>query len=819
MKSFPAFFRRPALGLAAFIATLAFTPAALQAEGLTILHVGDQESWLLSAQGNLRNTPTSSTSNAVASAFQIISYYGGVDRLAAVIDNAETTAASANRFVIKLNAGDAFLPGPRFTASYTNLANAYTDSGQDFYDAIALREIGFDAAVFGNHEFDQGAADAARFVKVSETTYLSINLNFDASPAFAALKASGDVASSKIITTPGGKKVGIIGVTTPLLPTISSPSPVNMTAGFSFTNSETQNLQALLPFVQAEIDGLRNNEGVTVIVVMSHLQNAANERNILVPGLNNVDLVVSGGGHELMTDTDDLLINGGVSATFNTHPVYSNDVDGTPTPIVTSHFGNRYVGEVNLTINDTTGLVTAIDSTRMLRVSGLTSTITNGGGTSGVTAITYNADADAVSGNVALQNSVITPVQNFINALNAQIVGQTAVRLNGDRGVSAPSGIVYSAIGVRNAETNLGNLVADAMRFAGAAEVAIQNGGGIRTTVAGPISPATARDVSVGDTFNVLPFTNLVKRAPAMTAAQLKDLLEHSVAASTPAGSAQGRFAQVSGIRVVYDTTRPARSSSGTEASRVGTGSRIREVVMDNGTVLVSDGVVNISAPAFSFATIDFTAAGGDGYPFAANSVAFENNVNTITYQEALADFIATEKNLGGLGRSSAADGPAITSQAYGVENPYDRYGRLVDLAVSSAPVEGAPAVGTSGRDTLGGDAKDNTITGGLGADVLTGGAGGDKFVYNSLREIGDTITDFTPYADKLSLAALLTSVGAPTGNAAVTDGYIKIVDTIGGVAIQLDVDGDAGRGAGRTIATLRGLTAAQVKPARDFSL
>ncbi len=782
MKSLPAFFQRPALTLAAFVATLAFTPAALQAESLTILHVGDQESWLLSAQGNLRND-----------ASQAISFYGGVDRLAAVIDREEAAAAVANSFVIKLNAGDAFLPGPRFTASYINLATAYTDGGQDFYDAIALREIDFDAAVFGNHEFDQGAIDAARFAKVSETTYLSLNLNFDAIPAFAALKASGNVASSKIITTTGGKKVGIIGVTTPLLPTISSPGLVNMTAGFSSSNSETQNLQALLPFVQTEINRLRNTEGVTVIIVMSHLQNAENERTILVPGLDNVDLVISGGGHELMTDTDDTLIDGGVTASFTTHPVYNNDVNGTATPIVTSHFGNRYVGEVNLTINDVTGLVTAVAATSMHRVSGVV------------------AQADSVVGNAALNTSVITPVQTFINALNAEIVGQTAVRLNGERG-AAGSGTTYSSIGVRNAETNLGNLVADAMRFAGSAQVAIQNGGGIRTTVAGPTSPATARDVSVGDTFNVLPFTNLVKRAPAMTAAQLKDLLEHSVAASTATGSAQGRFGQVSGIRVVYDTARTARTA-------VGNGERIREVVMDNGTVLVTGGVANSSAPTFSFATIDFTAAGGDGYPFAANNVVFENAVTTITYQEALADFIATEKSLGGLGRSGSADAPAITSQAYGVENPYDRYGRLTDLAVSAAPTVGVTRTGTTGRDTLVGDANDNTITGGLGSDTLTGGAGGDTFVYNSLREIGDTINDFTPYADKLSLATLLTSVGAPTGATAVTGGFIKIVDTIGGVAIQLDVDGNAGRGAGRTIATLRGLTAAQIAPARDFTL
>jgi 5'-nucleotidase len=763
-------FRQMFAGVAG-VATLALLSSAVQAEPLTILHVGDQESWLISAQGNLRDD------NA-----QLISFYGGVDRLAAVITRAEGDAALANRFVIKLNAGDALLPGPRLEASFSNLATAYPgDNGQDFYDAIALRKIGFHAVVFGNHEFDLGADTAARFAKVSETSYLSINLNFGATPEFTALQIAGKVAPSKIITTPLGKKVGVIGVTTPLLPTISSPGPVNLT-NFNPAATELANLQALIPVIQAEINRLRTLEGVTVVVMMSHLQNAQNERTIMIPALDGVDLVVSGGGHELMTDPADQLINGGVAATFTTHPIYVNDVNGTPTPLVTSHFGNRYVGEVNLTIDDGTGLVTAIDSTRMLRVSGRAT------------------DADVVVPDAVLNTNVVTPVRNFIAALNAQIIGTTAVALNGPTHAAGTPGNYTE--GVRNAETGLGNLVADAMRFAGTAQVSIQNGGGIRTNVAGP------GNVSVGDTFNVLPFTNLVKRAPVMTATQLKDLLEHSVAASNPSGLPQGRFAQVSGIKVNYDTTQTARTV-------LGTGSRIRRVVLDNGAVLIDGGVVQAGAPTFSFATIDFTANGGDGYPFAANGVVFENSVYTITYQQALADYIQVPKALGGLGRVNAADGDEITANLYGEENAFDTHGRLIDNAVAVA-TPGTPRNGTAGRDTLVGDANDNVITGGASGDTLTGGAGGDTFVYVTIRDIGDTITDFTPYADKLSLGALLTSIGY-AGSAPVADGYIKIADTIGGAVVQIDIDG-AGPAAPRPIATLRGLTAAQLAPARDFS-
>jgi 5'-nucleotidase/UDP-sugar diphosphatase len=556
---------------------------------------------------------------------------------------------------------------------------------------------------------------------------------------------------------------------------ISSPGPVNL-LNHNPAASEVANLQALIPLIQAEVNRLLTVEGVTVVILMSHFQNAANERDIIVPGLSGVDLVLSGGGHELMTDPDDLLITGGVAASFTTHPIYKNDLAGVPTPIVTSHFGNRYVGEVNLTIDDVTGLVTAVNSTRMLRVSGAA------------------ADADKVTPDATLNANVVVPVQNYIAALNATLIGTTAVALTGSNGVTNSPVGSYTG-GVRNAETGLGNLVADAMRFAGSADVAIQNGGGIRTSIAGP------GNVSIGDTFNVLPFTNLVKRAPVMNATQLKDLLEHSVATSSPLGAINGRFAQISGIKVNYDTTQPARTT-------LGTGSRIRRVVLDNGAVLIDGGTVQPGAPTFSFATIDFTANGGDLYPFAANNVVFENSVDTITYQQALADFILVSKTLGGLQRDSVADGDEITANMYGRENPFDTHGRLIDNAVAVA-TPGTPRIGTAGRDTLVGDANDN---------VITGGASADTFVYATTRDLGDTITDFTPYADKLSLTALLASVGAPAGNAAVVGGYIKIADTIGGAVVQLDTDG-AGPAAARPIATLRGLTAAQLVPARDFSL
>lgn len=630
--------------LAILISSLFAGPAL--AEGLTLLHVGDQESWLLSAQGNLRDN-----------ASQPVSFYGGVDRLASVMFAAESAAELAGNTVFKLNAGDAFLPGPRLNASFANLGSAYIDGGQDFYDAIAMRHIGFDAAVFGNHEFDLGPDVAARFAQVSGTTYLSSNLNFSATPAFASLAATGTVAPYTLLSTNGGNKVAVVGVTTPLLSSISSPGAVSLTAGWIAGNTEAQNLQALVPFVQQQIDAARA-QGAGSVIVISHLQNAANERDVLIPGLRGVDVVLSGGGHELMADADDALIPGDVRAITGL-PQIVNGADNRGVALVTSNFGNRYVGELNLTLDDTTGVVTAINGSSLYRVSGAL------------------ADTDAVAGDSFLKTAVVDPVKGYIDVLNATVIGQSDVFLNGNRGAAGSPGSFQA--GVRNAETNLGNLVADAMRHAGGTDIAIQNGGGIRTSI-------NAGNVSVGDTFNVLPFTNLVDVAPSVNAGQLKTIMEHSVANASASGNADGRFAQVSGMRVVYDTTRAS-------------GDRIVSIVLDDGTVLVQGGEVVDDARSFSLTTIDFTANGGDGYPFAAAGIEFENAVSSITYQQALQEYITDATSEGGLGG-------VISASRYGVADPLDPAGRLVDLAISPVPEAETWAMLLAGLGLLGAFAR-----------------------------------------------------------------------------------------------------------------
>ncbi|MBT9517899.1 MAG: ExeM/NucH family extracellular endonuclease [Methyloversatilis discipulorum] len=116
---------------------------------------------------------------------------------------------------------------------------------------------------------------------------------------------------------------------------------------------------------------------------------------------------------------------------------------------------------------------------------------------------------------------------------------------------------------------------------------------------------------------------------------------------------------------------------------------------------------------------------------------------------------------------------------------------------------------GTAGRDRLNGSAGDDVITGGAGADTLTGGAGADTFVYQSMRDAADLITDFAPAQDVLDLRALLVGLGI-VGDPQ-QSGHLRLVANAAGTLVQIDSDGFAGTGVPRTLVTLSGVQPGQL--------
>ncbi len=119
--------------------------------------------------------------------------------------------------------------------------------------------------------------------------------------------------------------------------------------------------------------------------------------------------------------------------------------------------------------------------------------------------------------------------------------------------------------------------------------------------------------------------------------------------------------------------------------------------------------------------------------------------------------------------------------------------------------------MGTGGRQAIVGTDGDDMISGNQAADTLTGGAGADTFVFMSMRDGTDTITDFTPGEDKLNFKGVLESVGY-LGSNPIGDGAVRVLDSAGGAVVQVNVAGNY-----RTLAILQGRNAAEIAHRETF--
>lgn len=179
-----------------------------------------------------------------------------------------------------------------------------------------------------------------------------------------------------------------------------------------------------------------------------------------------------------------------------------------------------------------------------------------------------------VSARVPEDPEVAAVVRRYGDRLDREldtVIGRTAAPLEARRGP------------LRTAETNLGNFIADAMRARLDADVAVVNGGGVRTDRILPVGPLTKRDIHA-----LLPFANAVMKL-AVSGARLRETLEQGLAGLERGG---GGYLHVSGLRVTYDPRRPI-------------GQRVLGVAV-NGTALDP-------AQIYTLAVVDYIAGGGDG--------------------------------------------------------------------------------------------------------------------------------------------------------------------------------------------------------------
>ncbi|MEZ5063817.1 MAG: 5'-nucleotidase C-terminal domain-containing protein [bacterium] len=607
---------RGTLSAAALAVFASHAPAASAGTAdfrLTVLHTNDTESQLIDAGTGLEDFGGAARAKSLARKLRREAL-----RVTADIDSPSGPIGRNDVGVVMLSSGDNYLAGPEFNASL--------DHGVPYYDTIAMEDIGYDVFAIGNHEFDFGPDVLENFIAGFQkpVPFVSANLDVSNEPGLQALADQGRIAPSTVLTV-AGRRVGIVGATTPSLPFISSPRAVIV--------------NAVLPAVQSAVDDL-TNQGVDIVILISHLQSISEDLD-LAPMLRDVDLMIAGGGDELLANPGTPLVPGDEGQVFGTYPMWATDANGVQVPVVTTSGNYKYVG-------------------RCVAEFDVDGNLVNVGGPSGPVRVVTGDYPDAVTPDPSVQTRVIDPVVAYLDDLATTVIGTSEVDLDGVRA------------NVRTRETNEGDLIADALRWqatelAGAfgqpvPQVALQNGGGIRNDNVEP-----AGNLSELQTFDMVPFANFVSIVPSVPRDQFKEILENAV---SRVEFVDGRFAQISGFSFTWD---PAGTGQQLDADGnvVVAGTRVTEVVLDDATVIVTGGVVQPGA-ALDVATINFLAASGDQYPFRGAAYTTLG----VTYQQAVSGYITD--GLSGV----------VTDDDY----PLGGEGRVVELGAGAR----TPARGTT---------------------------------------------------------------------------------------------------------------------------
>lgn len=376
-------------------------------------------------------------------------------------------------------------------------------------DILAMNRMGYAAMVAGNHDFDFGVDHLTTLTRLARFPLLCTNLVSKDRPL--------PCQPSAMIRV-GGWRIGLLGIV----------GRSNFPDTFSREAVKSLTMLDAVPAVQREANALRLKHPVDVMVLLTHQD--TEEDLTLLAQVAGIDVII--GGHTEGFD--------GLYAIGKSQPVSSLKFPG---PVyVKTHRQGRFLGRLDL--------ISEFRSVIFARAENIPVT-------------------ESIPLNVEVESVLDTYRQRFSEQAS-RVVGQTRVRLNGER----PA--------VRTQETNFGNLMADLLRIKLRTDVALVNGGQIRRSLdTGP--------VTLGDVVSVLPFDSSLVTLKLPGEALLQ-VLEHSVS-QWPNHS--GRFLQVSGIRVTYDMTAPV-------------GSRVRNVIIGD-RPLDPDKVYTVATDAF-------IADGGDGF-------------------------------------------------------------------------------------------------------------------------------------------------------------------------------------------------------------
>ncbi len=550
---------------------------------LRLIHTNDHHSRIEPATGITIRAGSASGTRSL----------GGVSRRRTIFDQIRadtswTTNATYQQDKIFLDAGDVF--------QGTLYFNAWRGEADHFF----YNSLDYDAVAIGNHEFDLGDQALADFItgtgypNSALTTFPILSANITANiPSPLAPLFEGDLwatpgrwARAVIRTLPSSERVGIIGLTTAETPNIASPSTA-VTFGADYA-------AILQPLINA-LRGAPNN--CRTVICLSHIGYEGDRA--LAAAVRGLNIIVGGHSHTPLLPNGLGLTPG--AARVAAYPQIVKDPDDNDVVIVQDWEWGKWIGDLIVGF-DADGRVSSVGS-----ASSVIPVWANN--VSGRDPLPGEPPT-AIAPFAAFETAITSTFKPRIDALNNQIFGASLAELpNTD---------------VRAREAALGNLIADAFRDRilraggnpeGVPIVAIVNGGGIRTSL-----PAGV--LTVGRLREVMPFGNTLCRVD-LTGAQLKAALENGYSALQPGAArgadrnpvGSGRFAQLSGLRVVVDVSgdaaQPPQSATSTQpAIPARRGTRVVSV-----EVRVGDRFEPLDpAKTYRVVTNSFMLNGGDGY-------------------------------------------------------------------------------------------------------------------------------------------------------------------------------------------------------------
>jgi len=355
-----------------------------------------------------------------------------------------------------------------------------------------MNAVGYDVAIPGNHEFDYGVDRFLELAEKAEYPYISCNFNKEGELVFKPW----------LIKEIGGRKIGFVGVTTP--DTLRSSTPTyfmddNGNYVYGFFQDKTG--EGLYNAVQKAVDEVRE-AGADYVVVMGHLGNETEVSpwmySDVIANVSGIDALLDGHSH----DTDQVVMK---------------DKDGKD--VVRSACGTKLadIGVLHITRDGkiSSELYAWGSSTSLPALLGL-----------------ENKAAEAVYEGAAELNEKLAEV---VAVSDVDLVFYDPVAKTDDG---------KSVRIIRNTETNLGDLCADAYRDQSGADIAFVNGGGIRV-------PIPKGDITLNDILKVHPFGNSLT-VIEVTGQQVLDALEWSVHAMP---GEFGGFNHVSGLTYELDVT------------------------------------------------------------------------------------------------------------------------------------------------------------------------------------------------------------------------------------------------------------------------